>query len=395
MTAMAETAERTAGITYFLLAAAAGAGAANLYYAQPLIALIAPDIGLDETWASLIVTLGQVGYIAGLLFIVPLGDLHENRGLIVTMLVVAAAGLLIAWSAPAAGLFLAAAFLFGIGSVVAQIAVPFAAHLAPPEERGRRVGFVVSGLMTGILLARPLSSFIAAAIGWHGVFACAAALMLLLALALRLTLPKRHPGSTAGYAALVGSLVPLMRRTPLLQRRALYQATMFGAFTLFWSAVPLLLSGPDFGYGQDRIALFALAGAAGVVASPIAGRMADRGHGRLGTGIAFVTAILGFAMTAIGAAYGSVVALAIGAVVLDGAATANLVFGQRALFMLDPAIRSRLNALYIGSFFAGGALGSAIASPLYTAGGWPLVTVAGIAGLALGGGFFLRNLRAA
>lgn len=394
MTATTHGRPHAAGnFTFFLLALAAGAGAANLYYAQPLIALIAGDIGLDETMASLVVTVGQVGYILGLLLLVPLGDIVENRRLISLILICAAAGLSLAFTATGPVLFLAAALMFGIGSVVAQIAVPFAAHLAHPEERGRKVGSVVSGLMTGILLARPVSSILAHWFGWRAVFALAALLMLTLAVGLRAALPHRKPQGDVGYGVLVGSLVPLFLSQPLLRRRAAYQAAMFGVFTLFWTAVPLLLIGPQFGFGQEAIALFALAGAASVVISPLAGWIADRGYSRAGTGGALILGFAGMLLTLLGANSGSVAVLVTGALVLDVAATANLVFGQRAIFMLAPEIRSRLNALYIALFFTGGAAGSALASPLYERGGWAYVTLAGCAILLLATLYFLSEFR--
>ena len=209
----------------------------------------------------------------------------------------------------------------------------------------------------------------------------------------RAALPQRHPGGKATYRALVGSLWPLMRSQPVLRRRAAYQAAMFGAFTLFWTAVPLLLSAPQFGLGQQGIAIFALAGAASVVISPLAGWFADRGFARAATGVALLLAIAGFLVTELGAAMSSVVVLAIGAIVLDCAVTANLVFGQRAIFMLAPEIRSRLNALYIATFFFGGALGSALASPLYERGGWGAVTIAGIAIIALALAYYTMEFR--
>ncbi|RTL97892.1 MFS transporter [Ancylobacter aquaticus] len=393
MTSVPDAPPAAGALTFFLLALAAGLGAANLYYAQPLIALIADDIGLDETLASLVVTVGQIGYIVGLLLLVPLGDIVENRRLIGAILLCAAAGLGLAFVSTAPALFLLAALVFGIGSVVAQVAVPFAAHLARPEERGRKVGSVVSGLMTGILLARPVSSLLAHWFGWRAVFLLAALAMLALAVGLRLALPARRPSGRSSYRRLVGSLGPLLRTQPVLRRRAAYQAAMFGAFTLFWTAAPLELSSPEFGLGQQGIALFALAGAASVVVSPLAGWLADRGFARLATGAALLLAIAGLLVTQLGVATSSVVVLALGAIVLDCAATANLVFGQRAIFMLAPEIRSRLNALYIANFFFGGALGSALASPLYALGGWGAVTAAGSAVLALALAYYATEFR--
>lgn len=393
MTSIPDARPAAGAPTFFLLALAAGLGAANLYYAQPLIALIADDIGLDETLASLVVTVGQLGYIAGLLLLVPLGDIVENRRLISAILLCAAAGLGLAFLANAPAVFLLAALVFGIGSVVAQVAVPFAAHLARPEERGRKVGSVVSGLMTGILLARPVSSLLAHWFGWRSVFLIAALAMLALAVGLRLALPPRHPGGRTSYARLVGSLLPLLRAQPVLRRRALYQAAMFAVFTLFWTAVPLELAGPEFRLGQQGIALFALAGAASVVISPVAGWLADRGWSRIATGAALALALAGLLLTELGSGTSSLIVLAIGAIVLDCAVTANLVFGQRAIFMLAPEIRARLNALYIATFFFGGAVGSAVASPLYELGGWWAVTVAGGAVLLMALVYYATEFR--
>lgn len=396
MTEPTDTAPRAGAFTFFLLALAGGFGVANLYYAQPLVALIADDIGLDETLASLVVTIGQLGYILGLLLLVPLGDIVENRRLIIAMLLFAACGLGLAFVSTTPALFLLAPLIFGIGSVVAQVAVPFAAHLARPEERGRRVGSVVSGLMTGILLARPVSSLIASFLGWRAVFLIAALTIVALAAGLRLALPQRRPahsGTGGSYGALVGSLWPLMRSQPVLRRRAAYQAAMFGVFTLFWTAVPLLLASPRFGLGQQGIAIFALAGAASVLVSPLAGRIADHGYARAATGAALALAMGGLLLTELGAALSSVVVVAIGAVVLDCAATAGVVFGQRAIFMLAPEIRARLNALFIATSFFGGALGSALASPLYESMGWGAVTVASCLALLAALAYYATEFR--
>jgi len=214
-----------------------------------------------------------------------------------------------------------------------------------------------------------------------------------LAIGLRLALPPRHPEGRVSYRALVGSLWPLLKAVPLLRRRAAYQGAMFCAFTLFWTAVPLLLAGPEFGLSQQGIAIFALAGAASVFISPLAGWIADRGYSRMATGGALVLAVAGFAITMLGATHSSIVVLGIGAIVLDLAVTANLVFGQRAIFMLQPEIRSRLNALYIATFFTGGALGSALASPLFEHGGWAYVSIAGIAAIVLAMIYYATEFR--
>jgi len=363
-----------------LLAAAAGIIVANLYYAQPLVGPIGAALGMPAAATGLVVTLTQIGYCLGLLFIVPLGDLLENRRLIVSGLVATGAALALAANAGTAWQFLLAALAIGLGSVVAQVLVPFAAHLAPEATRGQTVGKVVSGLLLGIMVARPVASVLAGFGGWQAVFGIAAALVLLLAVVLHFKLPQRQPAGTQRYGALIASLWPVLANTAVLRRRALYHAGLFGAFSLFWTVVPQALSGPDFGLSQNGIALFALVGMAGAVASPIAGRLADGGHTLGATAVALAVGALSFLLPLF-APHSKPLALgllALAAIVLDAAVAANLVLGQRALFALGAEIRSRLNGLYFALFFAGGALGSALGGWVYAQHGWHAALVAGM-----------------
>jgi predicted MFS family arabinose efflux permease len=367
----------SAGMT-FLLAAACGLTAANIYYSQPLISLIAPDVGLGKTAASLIVTLTQIGYCLGLVSVVPLGDLVENRALTFWTLLCAVVALLAAAFAPTASLFLAAALLIGLASVAAQILVPIAAHLAPDASRGRTIGNVMSGLLLGVMLARPVSSLIAHALGWRAVFIFSALATTILAFALRALLPERRPKADHGYFALIASMGALLRDTPQLRRRGAYQATLFAAFSLYWTAVPLELAGPTFGLSQRGIALFALAGAGGALSAPIVGRIADRGWGRACTGISMAIVAASFLIARIGGG-GSMVALLLAGILLDAGVQGNQVVGQRVIYGLGDQARSRLNGLFIAMFFVGGAVGSSIASLAYAKGGWECVSWIGFA----------------
>lgn len=380
-----------------LLAAAAGIIVANLYYAQPLVGPIGAALGMPPAAAGLVVTLTQIGYTLGLLFIVPLGDLVENRRLIVGGLVATGAALLLASAAGNAWQFLLAALAIGLGAVVAQVLVPFAAHLAPAATRGQTVGKVVSGLLLGIMVARPVASLLAGIGGWQTVFRVGAVLVLALAVVLRLKLPQRRPGAALPYTALIGSLWPLFADTVVLRRRALYHAGLFGAFSLFWTVVPQALAGPDFGLDQNGIALFALVGMAGAVASPIAGRLADQGHTLGATVLALVLGALSFLLPLVAPESGAMARplglglLALAAVVLDAAVAANLVLGQRALFALGAELRSRLNGLYFALFFAGGALGSALGGWVHAEFGWHAALLAGMLGPALALPVWLRE----
>jgi len=379
-------AERGIGTALTLtFAAACGLVVANIYFAQPLAGPIGRSLQLPPSTVGLIVTITQIGYAAGLVLLVPLGDLVENRRLIVTVLAGAILALAAMAAAPNAQTFFLAAGAIGLTSVVAQMLVPFAAQLAPAASRGRVVGNVMSGLMVGILLSRTVASLIADRWGWRAVFGAAAVVNLLLAFVLRRTLPVRHPGAGLTYAQIIRSLGALLLRTPVLQRRVAYQATLFGAFSLFWTGVPLLLEGPIFQMSQRGIAWFALAGSAGAFAAPIAGRVADRGWTRAASGFGMALTALAFGLAWLGAERASVALLVVAALVLDFGVTANLILGQRAIFSLAPEIRSRLNGIFIALFFLGGAAGSALAGMAYARAGWTPVSAigCGLAGLCL------------
>jgi len=366
----------------WLFAVATGLIVANLYYAQTLIGPISRATGLDPGAAGLIVTLTQLGYCLGLLFIVPLGDLVENRRLIFIALLTTAVALLSASATSSALLFLFACFCIGLGSVAAQIVVPFAAHMSKPETRGKTVGKVMSGLLMGIMLARPVSSLIADAFGWHAIFVLSALGTTALAFLLRARLPQRRPDSGLHYFALLGSMWHLLKSTPILRRRAAYQACMFGAFSLFWTCVSLELTGPNFNLSQSGVAIFALVGVAGAIASPIAGHRADQGKSRSTTFIALALGVLAFAMPLLVHSSERLVNLGVlvaTSIVLDMGVSANLVTGQRAIFALPPEIRSRLNGLYMALFFMGGAVGSSLGGWMFAAHGWTGVLWTGLA----------------
>jgi predicted MFS family arabinose efflux permease len=375
------TAQPVSGWITVLLAVSCGLIVANIYYAQPLVGPISAELGLSPQSAGLIVTMSQLGYGAGLLLIVPLGDLVENRRLVLSVMGVGALALVGAAASTHATPFLAAALLIGLGSVAVQILVPYAGHMAPEAIRGRVVGNVTTGLMIGVMMSRPLSSFIAAFSSWHVVYGASAVAMIVLALVLRRMLPPRVPTARLGYGALLASMVQVARHTPVLRRRAFYQACLFGAFSLFWTTVPLLLAGPAFGFSQSGIALFASAGVAGAVAAPIAGRVADSGWTRTATAFAMMLTTGGFALTHV-AELGSTLSLAAlvaAAIAIDFGVQANVVLGYRALFVLGAESRSRLNGLYMTTFFLAGAAGSAVGGWAYATGGWALASSIGAA----------------
>jgi predicted MFS family arabinose efflux permease len=367
---------------------------ANLYYAQALIGEIAPALGLHGAVAGLVVTTTQLGYGAGLFFVVSLADRVENKRLIVMLTGGACFGLLGTWMATGAVSFLFFSFLTGFCSVGAQIMVPLAAHLAPEATRGRVVGNIMGGLITGIMLARPLANGIAAIAGWRMIFVLSAIAMAALTLLIIRAVPERHPEPDLRYGQLLRSSVSLLVKTPTIRRRTAYQATMFAAFNLFWTAVPLLLAA-RFGLGQPGIALFALAGAGGALAAPIAGRLGDRGHIRAGTAVALTAAIAAFLIAGWAAAAHALILLAAAAVLLDAATQLNQVLGQRVLFSIAPEARGRINAVYMTVVFLAGALGSMLATVSFEQGGWTATVSVGAALATAALLLFLTERRAA
>lgn len=370
--------------TTLLMAAACGLMVGNLYYAQTLIDAIGPEIGLSPWLAGAIVTLTQLGYGVGLALLVPLSDLYENKRLVLISTAGATLGALGVAAATNPTLFLVASLLTGLCSVGAQILVPLAASLSSESRQGRTIGLVMSGLLTGIMLSRPYASFVADLAGWRAVFLSSAGFMALTGAALFFWLPSRRPNAGLRYGQILRSLVDLLARYPQLRLRAFYQALLFLAFNLFWTAAPLVLI-HRFGLSHSGIALFALAGAGGALAAPIAGSLADRGKARLVTVGSMALLAVSFLAADWTVAIGSVIAFAVTAVLIDAAVQLNQISGQRIIFSLDPAARGRINAIYMTIVFMVGALGSVVATASYDRGGWPLTAWigAGIGGVLL------------
>ncbi|WP_189272227.1 MFS transporter [Kitasatospora griseola] len=351
-----------------LLAVSTGMTVANLYYAQPLLAKLAEVFHVGTTTAGALVTVTQIGYVLGMLFLVPLGDRVEKRRLVALLLVVTTVAMAVAGTAGSFAVLLVASLVSGATSVVAQILVPFAASLAPDHARGRIVGRVMAGLLAGTLLSRTLSSLVAGAAGWRVVYLGSAALTALLAVALYRALPAHAATTDLPYHQVLRSTVRLVRTHPALLKRGLYQAAVFGSFSAFWTTVSFQLTGPAFGYSEAGVGVFALVGAAGALVAPLAGRWADRGFGRPLTGAALLVASGSAVLAGLGGH--SIVLLALAAILLDVAVQTTLILGQHVVYQLDPGARARLNSVFIATFFLGGALGSEFGTVAFHAGGW-------------------------
>ena len=322
--------------------------------------------------------------------VLPLGDMLENRALASRTLLATAVALLVAGLSKDFGLFLAMSVLVGVTSVVVQILIPFAAHLAPPEQRGQFVGRVMSGLLLGILLARTLSSLVAAEWGWRSIYLVSAGMMLALSLLLRRVLPQRAPEHHDGYVALMRSVGTLIRTEPLLRRRAVSQALMFGAFSSYWTTIAYELI-DHHGLSQREIGVFALVGAAGALAAPLAGRLGDGGHGRYARLGTFLIGVL--AMVVAGLGQSSIIALAVSGVLLDLAVQGHQVLSQRDIYALNADARARINTVYMTTVFLGGAISSVVAGLIDDAYGWTGVAIFGAILPALGGLVWWRGVR--
>lgn len=370
----APQAELTTGLVV-LMAVATGLVVASNYYAQPLLETIASQFNLTTNMAGFIVTAAQLGYAAGLLFLVPLGDIFERKRLILTMTSLSAIGLLITALSNNVWQILLGTALTGLFSVVAQILIPMAATLAKPHQRGKAVGIIMSGLLLGILLARTVSGAVAMVGGWRAIYWVAFGLLILLIIVLALRLPRYHQKTDLNYFQLLFSIVRLFCGTPVLAVRALLGALVFANFALLWTAMAFLLASPPFSYSEGTIGLFGLVGAAGALMASQAGHLVDKGKGKLITTIGLVLLLLSWAP--IGFAKASLIAFIIGVLVLDLAVQAVHVTNQSTLYRILPEARNRLTAGYMTSYFIGGALGSLLSGYAYEKAGWEGVAVSG------------------
>jgi len=359
-----------------LFAVATGQAVASNYLAQPLLDTVARQFHVTSGVAGLIVTVAQAGYAAGLILLLPLGDLFERRRFITTLAAITAVGLAGAALAPSVGLFMAAVGLVGITSVMAQILVPFAATLSPDAERGRVVGTVMSGLLLGILLARTASGAVADLAGWRTVYWIAAVLMLVQTVVLYLKLPRYRERSGLSYPRLLRSVLVIARAEPILRRRALYGAMSFGTFSVLWTTLAFLVSGSPYEYSEGTIGLLGLVGAAGALTASVVGRFTDRGWSRWLTGASAMLLLVGYLLLWRGGT--SLAALLAGIVVLDIGANGVHITNQSEIYRLQPQARSRINAFYMTSCFVGAAVGSAAAALVYDRWGWAGVCVLGI-----------------
>lgn len=365
---MTKTTQGLSPTLILLMSVATGLAVASNYYAQPLLDTIARAFNLSASSAGFIVTAAQLGYAAGLLFLVPLGDMFERRMLIVSMTLLAAGGMLITASSQSLTMMIVGTALTGLFSVVAQILVPLAATLGSPEKRGKVVGTIMSGLLLGILLARTVAGLLASLGGWRTVYWVASVLMVVMALALWRGLPKVKQENHLNYPQLLASVFSLFTQDKLLRTRALLGCFTFANFSILWTSMAFLLAAPPFNYSEGVIGLFGLAGAAGALGARPAGGLADKGKSHLTTSAGLILLLLSWA--AIWYGHVSVLALIVGILVLDLTVQGVHITNQTVIYRVKPEARNRLTAGYMTSYFIGGAAGSLISASAWQHAGW-------------------------
>ncbi|TDF99879.1 MFS transporter [Paenibacillus piri] len=362
------------GLILFM-ATACGMTVANLYYNQPLLADIGRTFDVTAKQVGIISMLTQIGYAAGLFLFVPLGDMREKRQLLCTLLIAVAASLAGVATAQNLLWISVASLLVGITTVIPQMMIPLAAQLAPPAERGKVIGTVMSGLLIGILLARTVSGIVGGTWGWRTMFGIAAGMMIILAVIVRNFLPKSFPQSQLNYKELVLSIGKLIREQRTLREASMIAAMLFGSFSVFWTTLVFYIEGEPYRYGSEIAGLFGLIGVAGALAAPLSGRLSDRFDGKTIIGFAIVIALLSF--VCFGLFGNHLWGLILGVFLLDLGVQGGQIANQSRIYSLVPEARSRLNTVYMVSTFLFGSIGSALGSLAWSLWGWNGVCAVG------------------
>ncbi len=375
----------------WVLAIACCISVANLYYSQPILADIGRSFHMSVDQAGFIATLGQLGYASGLLFIIPLGDRYNRRTLIVCMLIAVTIALAAMAVAPNITLLAIASYAVGVTTVIPQLIIPFAASLAADHERGQVIGTVMSGLLIGILLARTVSGFVSAHLGWQAMYWIAAGLMIALAVVMRFLLPADRPRSSMSYPRLLQSLWQLVREEPVLRETSVLGALAFGAFSAFWVTLAFFLETPPYHFGSDVVGLFGLVGIAGALAASLVGKLSDRMDARRINGYALVIVLLSFVLFWL---MGQLLwGLIIGVILLDFGVQGNQVSNQTRVYSLNPDKRNSLNSVYMVTYFIGGSLGSLLGTYGWSFAQWTGVCAVSVILMLAALAFYFLNSR--
>jgi len=360
---------------------ASAVSVANIYYCQPLLSEIGKSLAVSDRAIGYLPMWTQAGTALGMLAFVPLGDMFPRRRLIVVMCAISAVAVAMMALAPNLALVDAAGFAVGLTAIVAHLILPFAAKLAPPDERGHVVGTVLSGLLLGILLGRVVAGFVGDLLGWRAMYWMAAVAMCCMAIMSRYLLPYDRPDQNLRYRELVGSIVHLALTQPVLREAAIIGGMLFGAFSSFWATLAFFLTTPPYHYGARVAGIFGIVGAAGVLFAPWMGRLTDRKGPAFTVTLAILMAIASYGVFY--AAGRGIWGLVAGVILLDLGVQAGHVANQTRIYALVPEARSRLNTVYMVTYFLGGALGSALGAYGWSRWGWNGVCLFGAAQLVV------------
>lgn len=361
----------------FLLAATAGLVVANIYYNQPVLNAIAATFKVGPAAVAWVATATQLGYAAALLFVVPLGDGLDRKLLIIASTLLSCAILILVPISPNLPFMLGASFALGFASVAPQLAVPYAAGLVPGAGRGKVIGTVMSGLLIGILLSRTTSGLIGSRFSWQVIYWSAAAVMLVLAVVLWLALPSQPAQAAQSYGRLLASLPRLLRTEPIIRRHSILGALGFGTFSAFWTTLAFFLHSRPQHYGSDVTGMFGLLAITGAMVGPLAGHLGENWTPRRINGLFFALIMLAFIAMLFSGQH-TLVLVGLGVLLLDAGAQGNQIANQARIYSLDPALHSRINSVYMVTYFLGGSIGSFIGSQAWALAGWPGVCATGI-----------------
>ncbi|WP_334326889.1 MFS transporter [Gilliamella apicola] len=359
----------------FLMAFAIGVTIASNYYAQPLLHSITHDLNIAVEHAGSIIMAAQFSYAVGLLFITPLGDKFERKHLIIILMVLSTCGLIVSALSKNLWMLIIGTSMTGLFSTVAQVLIPFAATLAKPEQRGKIVGTLMSGMLLGILLGRAFAGAISTIADWHYVYWIATGIMVIVTLLLSISLPTYCSTININYFQLLWSISSLYKQEPILRIRSLLAVISFALFSLLWTPLAFLLSNDPYHYSDFIIGLFGIAGAAGALGSPIVGKLSDKGKGWLATTIGLCLLLLSWLPLSF--AQCSIIALILGVVILDFSVQVTHVSNMSAIYQIRPEARSRMNTGYMVCYFIGGMLGSVGSTYLFSHYGWIAIVVSG------------------
>ncbi len=358
-----------------VMAIACGVAAANVYYNQPLLGLMEAAFPGQASVTGLVPMATQLGFAVGLLLLVPLGDRFDRRRLILAQLLSLALSLALVPQAAGAWELVVVSFLVGVTSTVAQQIVPFAAELSDPRRSGTTIGIVMSGLLCGMLLGRVVAGGVGDHYGWRATYWLGLLLVIATGLLLAATLPSGPPKTKASYAELLKSLAALWCEEPALRRSTMLQGCLFGSFTAFWTILALQLQ-MRYQLGAEIAGLFGVVGTVGILFAPIAGKVADH---RGPHAVITLGSLVMLAAWVIFQAWGTIPGLIMGVILLDFGEQGALVSNQYVIYALRPEARNRLNTIFMGGMFAGGAVGSAGASLAWHLAGWTAVCIFGSA----------------